>query len=209
VDLVERLAVRRPDDVRERDPGPLHVRLDEDGDVHVVEQDDLVPPAAVGMHPAVLVDGPGQVGDDERREREPFAGAGPVLADRPPRVGDVDLQQRMHCVLAVHQAQPVDHLVLCPREGLHPTGGPVTRRDRTTTDVHAADPAARARAAASAEGPRGGRSADVPVVGRGEGPPGTPGSAARRCGDPASTPPRRPTRPPYFDETSEGGCTWT
>ena len=142
------LAVRRPDDVRERDPRPLHVGLDEDGHVHVVEQDQPAPPAAIGVHPAVLVDRAGQVGDDERREREAGAGARAVLADRPPRVGDVDLQERMHRVLAVHEAQPVDHLVLRARERLHPAGGTVTGAEGASKQVHAADgagPVARGR----------------------------------------------------------------
>ena len=125
MDLGRGLAVRRPDDVRERDPRALHVRLDEDGHVHVVEQDEPAPPAAIGVHPAVLVDRAGQVGDDECRERETRAGAGAMLANCPPRGRDVDLQERVHRVLAVHEAQPVDHLVLGTRERLDSTGGVV------------------------------------------------------------------------------------
>jgi len=73
--------------------------LDHRVHVHLVEDDQPVPPIAVGVHPFVLVYGCGETGDDERGKGERLPGAHFMFADHPARMGHIHFDQGMDGML--------------------------------------------------------------------------------------------------------------
>lgn len=67
VDLPGGFVIGGPHHVGQGKPLPLHLVLNQDGDIHVLKEHELVPSFPIGLHGFVLIDGLAQAGRDERR----------------------------------------------------------------------------------------------------------------------------------------------
>ena len=109
VDLGHRLAVCGPDDPLQNDGLALPPSLHAKRDVDVVEQDEPIPPVAIGVQVLVLVDRPGAAVDDEACEGQALARSFLDLPDAFAGFCDIDFDKAMDVVLSCGEVHAIDN----------------------------------------------------------------------------------------------------
>src|SRR6187397_90289 len=102
--------------MRKAELSPLHRNLDDSRHVHVVEQHAATKPIAQGVDLWVCSDGPSEARKDKCGKREALTGAVSLFPQQAARPCHVHFEQTVHHVLALAEAQRVEHQATLGRE---------------------------------------------------------------------------------------------
>ena len=109
VNLSNAFLVHRPDDVRPDRLPAVHLDLEQHVHVHLIKNDELVAPVAVGVHLPVGFDGFPQAGEEEGGEGEGFSGPRLMAANDRARQCDIEFEQAVDGVLLQPHPTAIDH----------------------------------------------------------------------------------------------------
>ena len=102
-------SVDRTHDMRKPELPPLNRNLDNGRHVHVLEQHAATEPITQGVDLWVRGDRPSEASKDKRGERDALTSALSLLPQQAARPRDIHLEQTVHHVLALAEAQGVEH----------------------------------------------------------------------------------------------------
>jgi len=96
MDLAEGLAIGGSEDVDHGLLLAMHFMLNLCVHIHILKEDELIPAFAIGLHGFVLIDGFGQAGNEECRERQGLPSCCLVLPKVSAHPGHIDFEQTMN-----------------------------------------------------------------------------------------------------------------